>query len=613
MIRVALLAVLAAIPLGASAAPVQPDRGLLASYRLDGGAAVDAVTGARAAVHGARAVDGHDGRPGGALWFDGQGAWVSLGTRLQPARFTVSAWIRPDAVDRPMAIVSKVRNLPGHYARNLELRLDPGGRLFAHVPGGNAWDAVQGARALAPGRWAHVALTYDGAHAQLWVDGARDGAPLAVAYAQSQTETGIGARPEAGGPDGRTAAGPSFFFRGAIDDVRVYDRALPDAEVALLARPAVAEPVPAPGPAYPPAPPQTTVPPPYRPPPGPVAVPPAHLGAERIAEYDLDGDARDATRRGPDGVVHGAGPAEDRAGNPAGALALGGRGWVDLGARVEPERFSIAMWIRPARLGREAALFSKWSAVSRPRDRWLELRIDRDGRVVLQTPTTDSADAVRTERTVDRARWTHVAATFDGQRGAVYLDGRLEAEGDLDPFDATRGPVFLGARPDARGRRAAAGFEGRLDEVSVWRGPLGPAEIAALAAAGRDGGADAGLDGDDDRHALVRMTRVLATFDAGCARRDAQLVARAEARAAEEVEAQLRDARGDRERVRRLEQARAALAAVRGRRDAESLDRTRDVLTGLCDDAWRDLVERLDDDPWTRPARYDDRRDGDWR
>jgi hypothetical protein len=209
-----------ALPLAALAqGRADPQRGLLAWYPFDGNA-VDQVTRTPARLSGTRPIEGHDGRPQGALWFDGARSWVGLGDALQPQRFTISAWIRPDVTDRVMAIVSKIRNLPGHYERNFELRLEPGGRLLLQVPSGHGWDAAQGQRPIAPGRWTHVAATYDGARAQLWVDGVRDGAPLDVAYAQSRTETAIGARPEGGGRDGRTPSGPTFFFAGAIEDVR---------------------------------------------------------------------------------------------------------------------------------------------------------------------------------------------------------------------------------------------------------------------------------------------------------------------------------------------------------------------------------------------------------
>ena len=145
------LALALALPL-AAAAQVRPDlqRGLAASYALDGDA-VDAVSRARATPVATRPVEDRNGVRNGALWFDGVRSAVNVGARLQPARFTVSAWVRPEANDRVMVIVSKIRNLPGHWAKNLELRVDPGGRLFLHVPSGQGWESVTGARPVPVG------------------------------------------------------------------------------------------------------------------------------------------------------------------------------------------------------------------------------------------------------------------------------------------------------------------------------------------------------------------------------------------------------------------------------------------------------------------------------
>ena len=235
MTRSTLAALALSLPLAAAAQPLPPalQAGLVASYPLDGDG-FDQVTRTRATPVATRPFEDRNGNPRGALFFDGVRSAVNLGSALQPARFTLSAWIRPEAVDRVQVVISKIKNLPGHWQRNFELRLEPGGRLLLHVPSGSGWEALTGARTIAPGRWTHVAATYDGARAQLYVDGTPDGAPLAMRYAQSATETWLGARAEGGGRDGRTASGPTFFF-GAIDEVRVWDRALAPADVAVLA------------------------------------------------------------------------------------------------------------------------------------------------------------------------------------------------------------------------------------------------------------------------------------------------------------------------------------------------------------------------------------------
>jgi hypothetical protein len=578
------LAGLAQAPAGpapAAARGADVDRGLLAYYALDGDA-VDAVTRARAQAVGVFPADGRDGRRGGALAFDGTRSFVSLGDALEPARFTISAWIRPDVNDRSMAIVSKVKNLPGHWERNLELRVEPGGRLLLHVPSGRAWDQVQGTRPIAPGRWTHVAAVYDGARAQLYVDGVRDGAPLAAAYAQSRTDVYVGARPEGGGRDGRTPTGPTFFFAGAIDELRIHDRPLADAEIAQLAQDRGA----------PPAPPRAAFPPP-----GPAR-------ADEIARFPLDGDARDAAG-GPAGVLAGdARPAEDRGGDPRGALAFAGRGQVDLGARTEPEVLSIAAWVRPSRVDRDGVILSKLSTVPSSRSRVLELRVDAGGRVALELPGGARPQVVRSTRPIAAGRWVHVAATFDGARAVLFLDGAPDAAADFAPFDASRGPAFLGARPDAGGKRAklGTGLDGRLDDVRLFRGALTEREVRELAdpRAGRPGG---GRDDDrdrDDAEPLVGVGRLLVAYDGAVAARDARGLVRVEQRVLDglgRLEDELRSARAGKAVLQQLRRAIGEFEAARGRVDALSLDRKRSALAGVSDALWDDLAHDLDERP----------------
>jgi hypothetical protein len=587
------LAIVAIAPRAAHAQPrpADPSRGLVAWYPLDGDA-VDRITGARARETATRPADGYDGRPRGALWFDGARAAVDAGDALQPQRFTVSAWIRPEVVDRAQVIVSKVRNLPGDWQKNLELRLDPGGRLFLQIPSGKGWEGVGGQRPIAPGRWTHVAAVYDGQRAQLFVDGVRDGAPYAGTYLQSRTPIFLGARPESGGRDGRTPSGPTFFFAGAMEDVRIWDRPLLDPEIKLVAVP------------RPPQPPELPSPP-GRP------VPPLS-GDEPVAWYPLDGDARDAVGDADGKVVGKVRPAEDRGGDPEGAVALGGRDYVDLGARVEPERFTIAAWVLPGRVDRDLVIFSKWSSAPGPRDRWLELRVDAGGRVALAIPggAGGRPQQLRSTRALAAGRWAFLAATFDGGQAVLYVDGQPDAEGALQPFEPSRGPAFLGARPDSSGKRARVGtfFEGRLDDVRFYPGSLADAEIAALfQERGRDRPAPGPGPGpspspDDDGEAaafLVKVDRLVARFDAAVGGRSASKLAQLEQRMVNELEAGERAARAERNgRIGGfIRRALNELQAARGRTDAVSLDRKRGALSGLAEALWSDLAQDLDDRP----------------
>jgi hypothetical protein len=565
----ALLACLAA-PLGAAAQTRNPElaRGLLAAYPMDGDTE-DQVTGARARAFALRPTDGHDGRQGGALWFDGQRSFMDLAGQLGPDVFTVSAWIRPEPGREPQVVISKIRDVPQHQHRNFELRVGPSGKMFLHVPSGRGWDAVEGRLQIPFGRWSHVAATYDGASAQLWVNGVRDGAPLMVRYAQSPGPVFVGARPEGGG---RRPSGPVFLFQGGIEDVRIWDRPLSEGEMLVVAGRA-----------------------PVRPPPPPPPPPRAEL----LARYPLEVDGRDTVGQGGGRMVgQELQQAEDHLGRPRGALDFGGRGYVELGVRTMPERFSIAAWVLLQRPEvEEQVILSTNVAPGIPWDRHLELRVERGGRLALALPSLPHDQALRGARQLQPGRWAFVVATFDGERGVLYVDGTPDAEGRVPPFEVARGPTLLGARPDRGGdSRPWTGWHGRLEDVQIFRGVLPAPEVAALyqSSLGRPRNPD-----DDDGRAeagfLTKVDRLVLRWDMACASGDGQALVEVEGlivRELQQAEGAAR-AEGNDKIAGYLRRASAEMEGARGQRHPRALDRKRMAMARLAEALWGDLVEEL--------------------
>ena len=74
------------------------------------------------------------------------------------------------------------------------------------------------------GTWMHIAATYDGAMIRLYINGIEEGSKAAsITIATNDLPLSIGAQ-----SDG------SRFFQGALDQVRVYNRALSAEEIAGL-------------------------------------------------------------------------------------------------------------------------------------------------------------------------------------------------------------------------------------------------------------------------------------------------------------------------------------------------------------------------------------------
>ena len=108
------------------------------------------------------------------------------------------------------------------------MRIHPSGMLQVQVGGGS----IYGSSVLTDGAWHHVAavLDNDGSpnlnEIKLYVDGTEEAVPItSIAICTSYSDVvKIGVY-------GTTAK----YFNGLIDDVRIYDRALSEAEIQVLA------------------------------------------------------------------------------------------------------------------------------------------------------------------------------------------------------------------------------------------------------------------------------------------------------------------------------------------------------------------------------------------
>ena len=164
-----------------------------------------------------------DGRSGGALRFDGVNDWVSVpddaALRLSNA-VTVEAWVNPADADTWQTVLLKER--PGGLTYAL-YRSWADGAPSATVNNGGTRDVHTAAASPLPlNAWSHLAFTYDGGTARLYVNG-DEVASQAVA---GPLVTGAGVL----GIGGNTVWA-NEFFAGLIDEVYVYNRALTPAEI----------------------------------------------------------------------------------------------------------------------------------------------------------------------------------------------------------------------------------------------------------------------------------------------------------------------------------------------------------------------------------------------
>ncbi|MCO7274152.1 LamG-like jellyroll fold domain-containing protein [Cellulosimicrobium cellulans] len=486
------------------------------------------------------------GRSGTALRFDGSTGRVTVPDAASldlAGTMTVAAWVRPERV-ATQHVVKKARS---YEVDGYELSVASTGRPFFRVNQASSGDAFRVNATSVPvadgSTWTHLVGTFDGARLRLFVNGVEQGSvagPAAV---------GTNALPLAIGDQ----SGGGYPFQGAVDGVRLYDRALSAAEVAALyagSPPGPVAPVATPGSL-------TTVTgtaaqgvlaaqasgaPTFEvvqaPAHGTAAVTGASTGAFTYApaagyvgpdaftfrvraggvwSAPATVDVRVLAERGTRGIwdldEQSGTTVADRSGWSQTGTLSGGTSRVagvagsavrfdgTSGRITVPDRASldlagtmtVAAWVRPERVATQHVVKK---ARSYEVDGY-ELSVASTGRPFFRVNQASSGDAFRVNATsvpvADGSTWTHLVGTFDGARLRLFVNGVEQG--------SVAGPAAVGtnALPLAIGDQSGGGypFQGAVDGVRLYDRALSAAEVAALYAGGTSDATAPGTDPTD--------------------------------------------------------------------------------------------------------------------
>jgi Concanavalin A-like lectin/glucanases superfamily/Bacterial Ig-like domain/Bacterial Ig domain len=211
---------------------VPPPPGMVAGYGFDEGTgttvADNSANGNTGTISGAGWTS--SGRFGSALTFDGFDDLVTIADADMldlTTAMTLEAWVRPTQMGGYRTVIMKEAATALDYALYSDTSA---ARPRYQVQVNGQLRGPSGPAQLPAGEWTHLAATYDGAVLRLYVNGS-----------QVASETRTGARPVSNGPlrIGGTLIYPEYF-KGDIDEVRVYNRALTASEVVTDMNTAVA-------------------------------------------------------------------------------------------------------------------------------------------------------------------------------------------------------------------------------------------------------------------------------------------------------------------------------------------------------------------------------------
>lgn len=205
--------------------------GLLAWYAFSGNANDGSGNGYNGTVNGATLTNDRFGNSNSAYYFNGSGNYIGLGNPAGlnfTGQITIAVWIRPDAITGNVNRNIVAHGYGGLPIKEVYLRTANYGQyeIGSYIQDSGFTGRAEYSIPLADqGNWVHLVGLYDGSFWKLYRNGIEVASkPIATGAVQVSADWAIGAR----------GTGSSRFFTGAIDEVRIYNRALNASEVIEL-------------------------------------------------------------------------------------------------------------------------------------------------------------------------------------------------------------------------------------------------------------------------------------------------------------------------------------------------------------------------------------------
>jgi hypothetical protein len=151
-----------------------------------------------------------------SIYFDGAVDYVDMEDNLDlnPSEFTISAWIKRDAADSGTKSILSKRN--STFTQGYDFRILNNNRIEIFWKNGSD-QVLTSTTAIPDDEWHHVAVTYNGSTARLYIDGIEDNFDAKSAPIDTNESFYIAAAGK---------GSPVQHFRGNIDEVRIWDRML---------------------------------------------------------------------------------------------------------------------------------------------------------------------------------------------------------------------------------------------------------------------------------------------------------------------------------------------------------------------------------------------------
>ena len=397
----------------------------------------------------------------GALEFDDIDDYVDMGAFTVTdglGAITVSAWVNMATLTQGAHVIASKWDNDFGASQSWLLQVSNGTTDFQINTTG--WAGVFANTGLQIDTWSHLAATYDGSDLRLYINGVEDASSAKTGNLKTPNRNlYVGVRFDNG-----TGVG---YMRGAIDELRIYDRALTAAEVQSLydAKTIRGE--------------QIT---------WDVENRLVGVGVTDglIGRWSLDegsgSTAFDTSDNSNDGTASGTSWA---AGQFSNALDFDGTDdYVDMGAFTATDGLSaltVSAWVNLDTVtGGDRTVASKWDNPCGACQSWL-LSVE-NGSPIIQINTTGWAGVYATTDLQTDA-WYHLAATYDGSDLRIYVNGVEEAStAKTGNLKTPNRDLYVGVRFDDG---TGVGYmDGSIDELRIYNRALTASEVQSLNDAG---------------------------------------------------------------------------------------------------------------------------------
>ena len=202
---------------------IMPGPGLVAYYPFNGNANDESGNGHNGTVNGASLTTDRFGNSNRAYNFNGTSSTIELGSWFEFNRFTVSMWVsRRDTQQNEATFIENHHNT--YHGWSCEQVMDSTEVYCFGVATTSGFPQTH--FTLSANKWQHVVMLKDSTQIKVYVDGVFACSRAATDMVYTGSYLGLGR-------DYEDDYGKRFW-NGRLDDIRIYNRALSDAEIQAL-------------------------------------------------------------------------------------------------------------------------------------------------------------------------------------------------------------------------------------------------------------------------------------------------------------------------------------------------------------------------------------------